>query len=145
MATSPLEYKPKFPVATYTDQYGEERVIHAARGPNGRLSRLKGLDTPALLMNRAVATLLGQNIRKRRLELGLTAKEVAVRSGSTETMHKQYIWKLETGFRKEGVRLGTLFALAHALECAPGDLLPDMEEAMELAGVKPTTSTTLAA
>lgn len=144
-SVAPLTYQPAFPVATYVDDYGEEKIIHAQRGPNGPLRRFKAAETPAALLNRAVAILLGQRIRERRQALGLTAKQVAVRSGSANVNPKQFLRHLETAVRREGVRLGTLYALAHALECEPLDLLPTKQEAMALAGIRATQTTTLAA
>jgi DNA-binding Xre family transcriptional regulator len=141
---SPLAHQPVFPVATYTDEYGDTRIIHAERGKGGKLRRLKGMDTPAGLLNRAIAILLGRRVRERRLHLGLTMPEVAKRAGLASASPKQYIYHIETAHRREGVRLGTLFALAHALECEPADLLPSAAEAMNLASVKPATSDTLA-
>ncbi len=126
---------PRAPVATFTDEYGDERIIHRPKGR--RLSVFNGGDTPTLRMNRAVAVLLGKAVRARRNELGYTARELCMRAGFVDVNPKQRIHHIETAMRGEGVRLGTLYALAHALDCAPVDLLPSVKEAADLAGVAP--------
>lgn len=142
----PSAYLPRNPVAEFTDEYGDRQIIH--RGYQGRrLSVFKGLDTPALRLNRAVADLMGKNIRHRRLELGLSLKEVAYRAGMQTVSPKQYIHSIEMPLqhRKNTVRLGTLYALSYALECSPADLLPSPAEVMALANVSPEEFKALAA
>lgn len=126
-------FSPRNPVAAFTDEYGDEQIIHRPKGR--RLSVYKGGNTPALLMNRAVAVLLGQNIRRERERCGMTMKELGEKCGLCTGSPKQYIYHIETGFRKEGVRLGTLFVIAEALGVAPQALLPSFAEAADLAGV----------
>lgn len=133
-----IEYQPRNVVAEFVDDYGDRQIIH--RGSQGkRLSVFKGLDTPALRLNRAIAELMGARIRARRIELGLSLKEVAYRAGMQTVSPKQYIHSIETPLqhRKSTVRLGTLYALAYALECNPSDLLPEPAEVMALANVSP--------
>jgi len=136
------EYKPRRVVATFIDEYGDEQIIHRPKG--GAASKLRvfrALNTPSLRLNRAVSYLLGDRIKARRLELGLSLKEVAYRAGLQTVSPKQYIHAIETAGkgnnRAEGIRLGTLFALSYALECQPGDLLPPPEDAMALANISP--------
>ena len=140
-----VRYQPSNVIATYTDDYGDERAIHAPMGKNSALRRAKNADTPALRMNRAAGIMMGLRVRARRLELGLTPAQVCLRCGLTYTSPKNFLWMLETGFRKEGVRLGTLYALAIALECEIGDLLPSIAEITEAAGVQSTAFRTLEA
>lgn len=132
-----IEYQPRAVVAEFIDEYGEKQTIHRPKGR--RLSVFKGLNTPVLRMNRAIAELMGARIKARRLELGLSLKEVAYRAGMQTVSPKQYIHRIENplSHRKEGIRMGTLYALAYALECGPQDLLPSAYEVMALAGVSP--------
>lgn len=145
LATIGVEYRPHAPVAEFVDDYGEKQIIHRPRGR--RLSVFKGLDTPALRLNRAIASLLGKNLKARRLELGLSLKEVAYRAGMQTVSPKQYIHRMEAplAHRMQVPRMGTLYALAYALECQPSDLLPSPQEVMALAGVSPTDFAALAA
>lgn len=144
------EYQPRHVVATFVDQYGDQQIIHRpAGGAASSLRVFRALNTPALRLNRAVAYLLGDRIKSRRLELGLSLKEVAYRAGMQTVSPKQYIHAIETAGKgakaSEGIRLGTLFALSYALECAPSDLLPPMAEAMTLANISPEEFAALAA
>lgn len=127
-------YTPKKVVATYVDTYGDERIIHSPQG--GKALRVANTsDTPCLRMNRAVGILMGGKIRARRTELGITAKALCERMGLANTNAKQYIYGIETAFRAQGVRLGTLYALADALECEITDLLPAPVDVRAMAGV----------
>lgn len=145
---SKVSYEPHNPVASFIDAYGDERVIHRPKGKGLRV--YQGLTTVPLKLNRAIASLLGERVRERRLSLGLTLQQVAIRAGmATGGNPKSVMHAIESagkaGRRTEGVRLGTLFALAHALECSPADLLPSMDEAATLAGVADTEFKALAA
>jgi DNA-binding Xre family transcriptional regulator len=140
---SKVVYQPTSPVAEFVDEYGDTQIVHRPRGRSLRVFR--GLNTPALRLNRAVSGLMGERIKARRLELGLSLKEVAFRAGMQTVSPKQYIHSIETAKRGEGVRLGTLFALAYALECEPADLLPAASEVMKLAEVTPEEFKALAA
>ena len=62
-------------------------------------------------------TLVGNNVRRRRVALAMTQEGLAARSG----LSQQYISGLERGLRNPTVL--TLFDLAVALECAPADLI----------------------
>lgn len=128
-----MDYQPKNPVATFVDEYGEEQIIHRPKGR--RLSVFRGMNTPALKLNRAIAVLSGKLIKKRRVELGLSQKQLCQRAGLANVNPKQYIWAIENATRTNGIRQGTLFALAYALECDPCDLLPTIKDAMKEAEV----------
>ena len=147
-ASKVAAYDPKNPLATFVDDYGDERIIHRPKGRSLRVYR--GLTTAPLKLNKAIAPLVGARIRERRLALGLTLQQVAARAGmATGGNPKAVMHAIESagkpGRRSEGVRLGTLFALAHALECSPADLLPNMEEAIDTAGVAQSEFVGLAA
>lgn len=136
-------YGPRNPVATFENEYGETEIIHR---PKGRALKLyRGLNTPVLRMNRAAATLLGQLVRSRRKALGLSLKQLCLRAGLKDANPKQRIHAIETAMRAEGVRLGTLYALAHALECEVGDLLPAKADVIAAAEVTPQSVETLSA
>lgn len=137
-----VDFQPKNPIATFEDDYGDTKIIHRPKGR--RLSVFTGGNTPALRLNRAVAILVGQRVKARRQSLQMTQKQLCLRAGLQNVNPKQYIHAIEAATRMQGVRMGTLFALAHALRCAPGDLLPTVDEACALADVGPGTVSALA-
>jgi len=48
---------------------------------------------------------------------------------------KEYMWSIENAVRDNGVRIGTLFAIARALGCEVGDLLPNVSDVSQSAAV----------
>lgn len=140
-----VTYKPKNVVATFLDQYGETRVIHRSQGSGNKgLRVMKNGSTPVELLNRAAARLLGRAIKARRQSLGLSLEDLGVKAGLKSGNHKQYVWSIENAMRDKGVRLGTLYAIAAALDCEPGDLMPSGEEVRRVARVASKTITALA-
>jgi len=129
-------------VATYTDRYGDERKIH--RSKNGRLAVKNESSTVALTLNRTVGKLIGGRIRDRRIAAGLTLEELCVRSGLVSVSPKSRMWEIENSIRSEGVRLGTLYAIATALECEVAELMPPLEEVLCAAKVVNVNETRLA-
>ena len=73
----------------------------------------------------------------------MTLEELARASGlvHASSVHaKQRMREIEVGDgRTHGVKMGTLYALAHTLDCDPSDLLPTVEEAMAAAGITEKT------
>lgn len=134
-------FEPRNPVASFVDDHGEQQIIHRPKGR--RLSVFRGGNTPALRMNRAAAILMGRKLRARRLKAGLSQTKLSIKAGLKNVNPKQYISALETGWRREGMRFGTLYALAHALDCEIRDLMPSVAEVVALAGVSEETIQTL--
>ncbi len=116
-------------VATFEDKYGETRTIH--RGKNG-LAIKQEVTTPSLAFNQPVAELIGKRIKKARIARGMTLVELAVRCGMRSGHPKNRIWGIENATRGEGIRLGTLYAIAIALDVEACELLPTNEEVMGL-------------
>lgn len=141
MTDNPLSYQPKNVVASFVDDYGDTRLVHRPKGRGVRVAKLA--DTPSHLLNRATAILMGKKIRARREALGLSMRELSQMAGLSNANPKQYINAIEKATRQEGVRLGTLVALSHALKCQPGDLLPTTEEAVRYGGVNVVAFTRL--
>lgn len=119
-------------LATYEDKYGEERVIHKTR--HG-LRVKRDSQTPILQMNPVIAAMVGRRIRKFRLERCLTLTELATRCGMVGGHPKERIWAYENATRGEGMRLGTLYAFAMALDVGVKDLLPSVSEVRDAADV----------
>ena len=72
------------------------------------------------VQGRSIKMTAGEKIRKRRLELGITQKDVARMIGTTST----YVSAVEK--QKRGVKKETRLAkFAEALQCSVNDLKPD--------------------
>lgn len=68
-------------------------------------------------MEQELASLMGQRVRERRLELGLTQQELADLCG----LHRSYIGEIEIGRRNPTLR--SIVKLARALQVDVVDLL----------------------
>lgn len=110
--------------AVFQNQYGENEELRRTRW-GWRMKRQT--TTPAIEMNRVIAKLMGQKIREMREDRGLTMKQLGISAGMTGNP-KQRVWAIENATRGEGIRLGTLFAIAMVLDCEVSDLLPSVEE-----------------
>lgn len=134
-----VDYKPKNPIASYVDVYGETRIIHKPKGR--RLSVFCGGNTVALRMNRASAILIGKKIKEIRLKKGMSQRTLCVKAGLQNANPKQYIHAIENATRQAGSRMGTLYAIAYALECEVYEIVPTIDEVMKAAGVSDDTKT----
>lgn len=115
-------------VAEFENRYGEKKVIHVTRsGLRVRNNR----STVALELNRKIAVIVGQKIKDRRLELGLSLEEACIRSGLSSTTPKSRMWEIENCQAQQGLKLGTLYALAIGLETTPDKLLPSLEDVLD--------------
>lgn len=120
--------------AKVIDQFGDERIVHRVKGR--RLSVKRAGNTPAHALNRAVAVALGRRIRQAREAAGMSLADLCIRAGLASATPKQRMYEIERGHRREGMRLGTLYAIAIALELSPADLLPSPNEVTVAAGVR---------
>jgi hypothetical protein len=123
----------------FRDQYGDERVIHRQRGQALRVKKKD--DSVSHLLNRSAAILMGQRIKAEREAAGLTLEQLFERSGLAAPGYgKQRMYVIENGGsterrQKQGVRFGTLYAIALALGVAPQDLMPSAKDVAKHAGV----------
>lgn len=69
--------------------------------------------------------LFGAEIRRRRLELGLSQEELAALCD----LHRTYIGSVERGERN--VSLQNIVSIAHALKCKPSQLLAGIDGATQ--------------
>ena len=130
-----------FTEVEFVDQYGEKRTIYRQRGQALRVKKRK--DSVSHLLNRAAAKLTGQRIKAARLAAGMSLDELHDKAGLTAApgLSKQRMYEIENagknhrGSNANGVRFGTLYALAIALECDAADLLPTKAEVMREAGL----------
>jgi DNA-binding Xre family transcriptional regulator len=125
----------------FEDQYGDVRVIHRKKGSRLSVKRLG--DTPVHALNRAAAVLIGYKIREVRTRKSMSLADLCIKAGLASATPKQRMHEIEVGKRQEGMRLGTLFAIALALEVDVSSLLPRSAEVAEKAGVVPDTTTSL--
>lgn len=68
--------------------------------------------------NAALVRQFGQEVRRRRSELGVSQEELAGISG----LHRTYLSGIECGERNPTIDI--VFVLARALQCQPADLMP---------------------
>lgn len=69
--------------------------------------------------------LFGAEIRRKRLELGLSQEELAALCD----LHRTYIGSVERGERN--VSLQNIVSIAYALKCKPSQLLAEIDGAMQ--------------
>lgn len=119
-------------VAEFEDKFGEKRQIHhtqhGLRVKQKRVTLIHGL-------NPIIAKITGERIRKYRERAGLTMKELCIKAGIESATPKNRMWELEKGVRGHGMRFGTLYAIAMALEVEPWVLLPTIKELKEIADI----------
>jgi transcriptional regulator with XRE-family HTH domain len=121
-------------VAVIEDEFGEKRVIH--RDSRGRLSYKRNRSTVAMTMSRIIGEITGRKIRSARQKRNMSLRQLCLVAGivAAPGREKFRMREIEVGGRT-GVRLGTLYAIAAALEVAPADLLPTLSEAMTASNV----------
>lgn len=127
----------------FTDKYGDARVIR--RGPevrHGGWALKKTRLTPAQTINSAVSALIGARVKELRLQRGYTLEELCTRAGIVSATPKERMWEIENMAARNGsLRLGTIYALAIALDVDVWALLPAVEEVRHV--VQPNETPTL--
>lgn len=113
-------------VAKVLDQYGEERIIYRQKGMKDL--RIKNTKTTlSLVCNRLSADYTAKQIKKFRLERGLTMEQLGIASGIKGTP-KCRIYEIEKNTRKDGIRMGTLYCIAEALQVEVYELIAPREK-----------------
>lgn len=115
----------------FVDRYGDTRKIHRTR--HGLKLKREG-STPAIALTTACGDLLGKNIKQARIAAGFTLAQLCFRAG-LKGIPKNRMWEIENNTRRQAVQLGTLYAIAGALNVSPCDLMPRIEDVFALAGV----------
>lgn len=110
-------------IAIIQDKFGEDRRV-VQRG--GRIRIAQNQFTPILAMNREVGIIVGTRIREVRLAHGFTLEELAIRCGMTSGWPKNRMYEIESGARAQGMRFGTLYAIAAALNIEVSELMPSV-------------------
>lgn len=125
-----MQRKPE-KLAEFEDRYGDSRVIH--RKPNGVLAVARQRATVSHALGKWIGQYVGRRIREERLARGFTMDEVMIRAGLLGGKSRMY--EIEQA-QSIGIRLGTLYAMAAALEVDVTSLLPPAAEVMEHAQVQ---------
>lgn len=120
-------------IAEFVDRYGEDRVVH--RTHSGLRVRRETI-TPALAMNQPITKMMGAKIRNLRIEQGMGLAELALRCGMGNGNPKDRMWRIENATRNEGMRMGTLFAVAFALGVEATELMPTVSEVVAAAKIE---------
>ncbi|MCB0257153.1 MAG: helix-turn-helix transcriptional regulator [Anaerolineae bacterium] len=129
------KYQPRKVVGEMLDhKTGEKKIVHSPRGRSLRI--LKNMDTPALRLNRVAAVLIGERIRELRISREMTLEELATTAGLSSQTPRSYMWSIENAQRGQGIRLGTLFAIAAALDCKIDELLPSTGQVLKSAAAE---------
>ena len=101
------------------------------------MSRRKGGGPPSRIiaeLGDSLACFIGMSIKKEREAKGMTLKELAIKAGLSNQNPKQRMWEIENDMRGWGIRIGTLYAIAIALNVEPAFLLPTLEDIKAIFG-----------
>ena len=120
-------------VASFQDKYEEERHIQLTGRKRLTIARDA---TTTERMNDVIAPIIGRNIRAKRRASGMTMQELAIRANLKAAWPKQRMKEIEENTRGTGIKMGTLYAIAYALDCDPQDLMPDIHDVAKLARVE---------
>lgn len=124
--------QPKVLEGHFVDRMGQKRAIRKTRY-GLQIQRMRS--TVPIALNRVVGPLVGQRIRQVRRSKRMSLETLCVRAGLISATPKSRMWEIENSIRKEGLRLGTLYAIALALNVNVSALLPTPAEIAEAAGV----------
>jgi len=121
-------------VATFTDKFGDERKIHATRAG---LTVKRRTDTHCQVLSKAISGYIGERIRAIRQQKDMSAEELCLRAGLTFGNNaKHRIYEIEKNKRAIGIRFGTVYQIAIALEVEINELIPTTETVKVMTGTK---------
>ncbi len=134
-----MDMEGKQVVASFEDRYGDTRFIH--KTPMGlRVARKEG--TLVDHLNPVLSKMIGRNIHDARVRKGMTLEELCLASGLVSVTPKSRMWEIENCTRKQGIRLGTLYAIAVALHLEAYDLLPSAQSVYDEAHIEQSSVST---
>lgn len=129
-------------VATFSDQFGEQRKIHSTR--NG-LTVKRREDTHCNVLSKAISGYVGERIKAVRQSKEMSMEELGLRAGLTSGNNiKQRVWAIESNLQGRGIKFGTLYQIAIALDVAITELMPTTETVKQMTGTKMMPVATLA-
>src|SRR3990167_9862240 len=111
---------------------GRKRTIRKTRY-GLQLQRIRS--TVPIALNRVVGPLIGKRIQQARRAKRMSLADLCERAGIVAAEPKARMWEIENSIRKEGLRLGTLYAIALALAVDVATLLRSAQEIADAAGV----------
>ncbi len=120
-------------IAEFKDKFGDTRKV-IQRGSRIRIAANQA--TPVLAMNREIAMAIGGRIREARLAAGFSLEDLAIRCGMISGWPKNRMYEIESGARATGIRFGTLYAIAAALNIEATDLMPSTHSILKKANVQ---------
>lgn len=118
-------------VATFKNRFGEEGKIHSTR--HG-LTVKRRTDTNCQVLSKAISGYFGERVRAIRQRKEMTMEELGTRAGLSNANVKSRVYEIEHNLRGIGVRFGTVYQIAIALEVPIEDLLPSTETVKALTG-----------
>lgn len=121
-------------VATFQDKFGEERKIHNTR--HGMTVKRRA-DTHCQVLGKAISRYAGERIKAIRQSKDMTMEELGLRAGlATGSNLKQRVYEIEHNLRSVGMRFGTVYQIAIALEVEVTELLPTTETVKAMTGAR---------
>ena len=124
--------QPKVVEGHFVDRMGRKRTIRKTRY-GLQIQRVRS--TVPITLNRVVGPLIGKRIQQVRRAKRMSLAALCQRAGLVAAEPKSRMWEIENSIRKEGMRLGTMYAIALALGVEVATLLPTAQEIAEAAGV----------
>ena len=86
-------------------------------------------------LGQSIGYFVGLRIQQERMKKGLTLRELCLKAGlAAGRSPKVRMWEIESSSQNKGIRLGTLYVIALALEIEPTDLLPTKQEIEDIFG-----------
>lgn len=125
---------------TFTDRFGDERVVRR-NGTGYHLKRDR--ITPVQAISQNISLMIGARIREVREAKGMTLAELCIAAGLSSATPKNRMWEIENSPRREGVTLGTVYAIAIALGVEVAELIPTTSDAKRFVRVQITAGPTL--
>lgn len=125
-------------VARFTDKYGEERIIQYNQ--NCDLVIKNSPNTVFRELSIAVAPFIAERIKEERIKKGMTLKELGEASGFGWANPKQRMYEIENAAKHQksrkknpagngyGIKIGTLYSIAYALNVEPYELIPPLKK-----------------
>ncbi len=93
--------------------------------------------TNCQVLSKAISGYIGERVRAIRQRKEMTMQELGTRAGLvTGSNMKQRVYDIETNKQSRGIRFGTLYQLAIALEVEVTELIPTAETVKSLTGAK---------
>lgn len=102
-------------------------------------------DTHCQVLGKVISTYVGERIRAIRQQKEMSMEELGLRAGLTTGSNlKQRVYAIEHNLRDCGMRFGTLYQIAIALEVEITELMPSTETIKAMTGARLMNAAVLA-